>query len=321
MIEPVQQLVWELLSKLHYYMAGSYTHRVAAAAWDLFAQLWYFLVLGIVLTALLSLFWRNSDIAAFLKRSPRRTIVTATLVGVVSPVPTYVAIPLVAALYKVGVPIAPLFAFLVASPLMNPILFYLTAGAFGYEMALARAVSAMALGISAGAITQWLVSRRHFNHFLCAGAGDVESGHSGGAPDKSSGSRAAEFVNHLYRNTKFISKYFFIGIMVAAIVKALVPASWVITTLGNQRSISILVAVAAGVPLYACGGGAIPVMQTLQQLGMDKGAILAFFISGPATKFSTLVALKAAMRAEVFLVYLGIGLVGACLFGLIYSIW
>ena len=321
MIESVQQLIWKLLAKLHYYLAGSYTHKVAATAWDLFAQLWYFLVVGIVLTSLISLFWRHGDIAAFLEKSPRRSILTATLVGVISPVPTYVAIPLVAALYRVGVPVAPLFAFLVSSPLMNPILFSLTAGAFGYEMAAARTISAMALGIAAGAITHWLTSRGQMGHFLTEGSGGSATRSWEDATRRTFGSRAAEFGNHLYRNTRFISKYFFLGIMVAAIVKALIPATWIISTLGNQRTFSVLVAVAAGVPLYACGGGTIPVMQTLQQLGMDKGAILAFFISGPATKFSTLVALKAAIEAKIFLVYLSIGLLGALVFGLAYSLW
>ena len=321
MIEPLEQLFRGVFSKLHYYLTGSYTHGVAACAWDLFGQLWYFLVVGIVLTALISLFWRKNEIASFLQRSPRGSIVTATLAGIVSPMPTYVAIPLVAALFRVGVPPAPLFAFLVSSPLMNPILFSLTAGAFGYEMAVMRTLSAIALGITAGVVTQLLVSRKHLTRFLCNGGSIVETQHWGDSRKRTLKSCAAEFSNQLYRNTKFISKYFFLGIIIAAAVKILVPASWIISTLGNQHSVSVLVAVAAGVPLYACGGGTIPVMQTLQQLGMDKGAILAFFISGPATKLSTLVALKAAVRKEIFLLYLTIGLLGASVFGFAYSIW
>jgi uncharacterized membrane protein YraQ (UPF0718 family) len=320
-IEAVRQILWALLSKLHYYFGGSYTHKVLASAWDLFAQLWYFLVLGVVFTAFISVFWRKSDIAAFLQRSPRRSILTATLVGVVSPVPTYVAIPLVAALYTVGVPVAPLFAFLVASPLMNPLLFSLTAGAFGYEMAVARAVSAVALGIAAGVATQFLVSRHYLGRLLSEGSTAGKALRWDDSRPHSARVYVTEFFHHLYRNSRFISKYFFLGIITAAVVKELIPATWIITTLGNQRTFSVLVAVAAGVPLYACGGGSIPVMQTLQQLGMDKGAVLAFFISGPATKLSTLVALKAAIRTQAFMVYLAIGLLGASVFGYLYSIW
>jgi uncharacterized membrane protein YraQ (UPF0718 family) len=318
-MEPVQQLVWGLATKLHYYLQGTYTYNFAVAFWDLFVQLWPFLVLGVGTTALISLVWRRSDIADFLQRSPRRSILTATLVGVVSPVPTYVAIPLVAALFRVGVPVAPLFAFLVASPLMNPVLFSLTAGAFGYELAILRTVSAVSLGILAAMAARSRLFERYFSRFVCDTSPDATMFWDDGV-EKTAPAYLKEFGRQLYRNSRFIGKYFALGLLVAAAVKVLIPANWIISALGGQRSVSILVAVAAGIPLYACGGGTIPVLQTLQQLGMEKGAILAFFISGPATKLSTLVALKAALRLEVFLVYLAIGLLGACAFGFAYSI-
>jgi uncharacterized membrane protein YraQ (UPF0718 family) len=321
MIELFQKLVWAAFSKLHYYLAGSYTHKVVACMWDLFGQLWYFLVIGVLFTAFISVFWRKDVIAHFLQRSPRGSIFISTLIGVVSPMPTYVAVPLIAALFRVGVPPAPLFAFLVSSPLMNPILFSLTAGAFGYEMAAALTMSAFILGMTAGLIAQLIGSRLSFSMFLLDGGSLVQSLHRSNLRKRTVKSFGIEFSNQLFRNAKFVSKYFFLGIAVAAAVKVLVPASWIISVLGTQRSFSILVAVAAGVPLYACGGGAIPVMKTLQQLGMNKGAILAFFVSGPATKLSTLVALKAAVRKEVFILYLAIALLGATAFGLAYSMW
>jgi len=317
----IRELIWSITSKLHYYFWGSYTHKVAECVWGLFGQLWYFLVVGVVFTALISVFWRKNEIASFLQRSPQGSIVIATLVGVVSPMPTYVAIPFVAALYRVGVPVAPLFAFFVSSPLMNPVLFSLTAGAFGYEMAVALTLCAFVFGMTAGLIAQLIGSRINFSRFLLDGGSLVQSPHKSNSRIRSVKSFGLEFSNQLFRNAKFVSKYFFLGILVAAAVKVLVPASWIISVLGTQRSFSVLVAVAAGVPLYACGGGAIPVMKTLQQLGMNKGAILAFFISGPATKLSTLIALKAAVRKEVFLLYLAIALLGATFLGFAYSFW
>jgi len=321
MIELFRQFVWGAFSKLHYYLAGSYTHQVFACMWDLFTQLWYFLVIGVLFTAFISVFWRKDEIAYFLQRSPRGSIIISTLIGVVSPMPTYVAVPLIAALFRVGVPPAPLFAFLVSSPLMNPILFSLTAGAFGYEMAVALTLCALALGMAAGLIAQLIGSRISFSRFLLDGGSFAQSLHRSDLRKRTIKSFGVEFSNQLFKNSKFVSKYFFLGIGVAAAVKVLVPASWIISILGTQRSFSVLVAVAAGVPLYACGGGAIPVMKTLQELGMNKGAILAFFISGPATKLSTLIALKAAVRKEVFLLYLAIALLGATFLGFAYSFW
>jgi len=321
MMESIRQTVWAFYTKISYYFSGSYTQRVLREAWDLFLQLWPYLAIGILFTALVSMFWRRDDMAAFLRRSPRRSAVTATLVGIISPVPTYVAIPLVAALFRAGVPAAPLFAFLVSSPLMNPLLFSLTAGAFGYEMAILRALSAVALGLTAAWVAEGRLFRKCFDRFVAASDRSDETASARGDVAAARPSPAREFARQLVGNTRFMMKYFTIGVLVAAAVKVLVPTSWIVKILGEQRSLSVLLAVAMGVPLYACGGGTIPVLQTLQQLGMDKGAILAFFISGPATKLSTLVALKAAVDVRVFFIYLAIGLLGAAAFGFAYSIW
>jgi uncharacterized membrane protein YraQ (UPF0718 family) len=315
----LREWYWAAYAKFCYYFTGSYTHQVVLASWDLFAQLWPYLVLAIVLTALLATCWRREDMAAFLRRSPRRSVWTATFVGIVSPVPTYVAIPLVAALFRAGVPAPPLFAFLVASPLMNPMIFSLTVGAFGYEMAILRAASAVTLGLLAAWVAESRAFADCFARFACADTGPSGHGGRGGTPPRPGA--AWEFARQLRSNSRFILKYFTAGVIVAAAVKVLVPTGWIVKTLGAGSSLSVLLAVAAGVPLYACGGGTIPVLQTLQQMGMDKGAILAFFISGPATKLSTLVALKAAVDYRVFLLYLAIGLVGATAFGFAYSLW
>lgn len=321
MIIYLRALIWSILSKLHYYFVGSYSHKVAAAMLDLFGQLWFYFIVGIVATTLISVFWRKDRVAAFFQRSSGISIITAAFVGVVSPMPTYVAIPLVAALFRVGVPIPPLFAFLISSPLMNPVLFSLTAGAFGYEMAAARLLSSLALGIASGAIMQKLASHSRIGLFLNKNGGLFGIPDGPEAAGRNIRTYVSEFVHHLYRLTRFAGKYFFLGILIAAVVKVLIPAGWIISTLGNQRTFSVLAAVAAGVPLYACGGGTIPVMQTLQGLGMDKGAILAFFISGPATKLSTLIALKAVIIRDAFILYLAIALIGAFVFGLLFSIW
>jgi len=321
MIYFLQRLIWAALSKLHYYFAGTYTHRILVSAWDLFTQLWYFVVAGIVLAALISVFWDKSKIASYFERTGRLSIVMSALLALVCPLGTYVLIPLIAGLLVVGVPVAPLVAFLVASPLMNPILFSLTAGAFGYQMAIARAVSALILGIFAGLVTEKLISLKFLNQFnLCVShSGFNRQNTLQSGRDVKERPSTGRFFSELLGLTRFVGKYFTLAILVAAAVKVLVPASWVIRTLGSGRSFSVLVAVAAGVPLYACGGGTIPIIKVLQDMGMGQGAILGFFISGPATKISTLVALKAAFRKEMFLLYLGTTLMGALIFGYLYA--
>ena len=54
-------------------------------------------------------------------------------------------------------------------------------------------------------------------------------------------------------------------------------------------------------------------------MGMGQGAALAFFITGPATKISTIVSLNAVLRRKTAVVYLAVTLIGGILFGYCYS--
>lgn len=59
-----------------------------------------------------------------------------------------------------------------------------------------------------------------------------------------------------------------------------------------------------GAPLYACGGGTIPLLQQWLWNGMSMGSAGAFMITGPATKITNMGALKIVMGAKRFLLYL-----------------
>ena len=62
-------------------------------------------------------------------------------------------------------------------------------------------------------------------------------------------------------------------------------------------------AATVGVPLYACGGGTIPLLQSWLAEGMSLGSAAAFMITGPATKITNLVALKIVMGLKKFILY------------------
>jgi hypothetical protein len=66
-------------------------------------------------------------------------------------------IPLIAALLAMGVPLAPVMAFWLASPLMDPSMFVLTAGVLGLSSRLAKTLAAVALGSVGG----WVVHLAH----------------------------------------------------------------------------------------------------------------------------------------------------------------
>ena len=124
----------------------------------------------------------------------------------------------------------------------------------------------------------------------------------------------------LYRTSRWIGRYFFLALFIAAGIKILANPSYLIRIFSENTFLSVLISTGAGVPFYVCGGAAIPVVQQLAELGLSKGAVLAFFISGPATKIANLVILQQAFRRTILFIYLIVGIGGAFLLGILYDL-
>lgn len=73
---------------------------------------------------------------------------------------------------------------------------------------------------------------------------------------------------------------------------------------GAHRGFGVLLAATIGVPLYACGGGTIPLLQEWLVSGMSMGSAAAFMVTGPATKITNLGALKIVLGIKNFAIYI-----------------
>lgn len=314
-IDFLESLFYDFLN--HY--EGSYTKKVLEEALILLGDLWPYLVSGIFATSLIKLFISKNKVTQFFHNRANLSIILAALFGVISPLGSYVVIPLSAALFIMGTPLPVLISLIISSPLINPTLFLLTAGAFGYEMAVLRTLSAFLLGIAAGYITIFLINIKYIKPEI-----EVDkNNHHSIAFYQQSGKRPLlrRFGIELYKMTVYISKYFFLGILLAAIIKILMPPNLMIRLFNGNNFLSVLFSTGAGIPFYMCGGAAIPVVEQLADLGMSKGAVLAFFISGPVTRISNLVLVNSAFSPRIFLFYLSVSIAGAFLIGLTYNIF
>ena len=73
---------------------------------------------------------------------------------------------------------------------------------------------------------------------------------------------------------------------------------------GGNEAWGVLMAATIGVPLYACGGGTIPLLREWLWEGMSLGSAAAFMLTGPATKITNLGAVKIVLGVRHFLIYL-----------------
>jgi len=312
------------MENLYRFFYSSSLYNVWSVAVNMFFRLWYFVAIGIILGSLISVFVPTQKLSeACNRKGGLVSIVLATLLGVVSPLGSYAVIPIFAAMLSTGVPIAPVMSFLISSPLINPFMFITTWGVLGPGLAIAILLSTIALGILCGLIFHYLNKKNFFAEL------------AGGNPGKSDNNRKKDFISKLtqtssgnkwidalrlmYKMAKYPGKYFLLAILVAAIIDTYIPQSAITMALGASR-FAVLLATAMSIPFYVCGGGAIPLIYGLMNMGMSKGAALAFFIAGPATRISPMVTVALLVKKKAFLIYFLLALFGGIAFGYLYGL-
>ncbi len=124
-----------------------------------FLHIWPYLLVTIPLAVAV----RMSGAAKYINRAfqggPIIAILLATAVGAFSPFCSCGVIPVVAALLIGGVPLAPVMSFWIASPSMDPEIFFLSVATIGWELAVWRLGSTLALSLSAGLVTHLAMQR------------------------------------------------------------------------------------------------------------------------------------------------------------------
>ena len=112
------------------------------------------------------------------------------------------------------------------------------------------------------------------------------------------------FLKNLGRNVKATGGWFFLGIVLSVLFQRHVPAELMTDIFGGNQAFGVLMSATIGVPLYACGGGTIPLLQGWLLDGMSLGSAAAFMITGPATKITNLGAVKIVLGIRRFALYI-----------------
>ncbi len=251
-------------------------------------------------------------------------IVTAALFGALSPFCSCGVIPLIAALMAAGAPLPAVMAFWLASPIMDPEVFVLTAAGIDTGFAVAKTVAAIGLGLFGGFAT-WALQRRggsFANPLKHAPSGCA----AGALADKPpvwafwrEDARRGQFTREAAQNGHFLVKWLVLAFLLESLMLAYVPAQQLIALVGQEQSFAIPLAALVGVPAYLNSYAAIPTTSALMDLGMSSGAALAFMVAGAVTSIPAAVAVHALVRRPIFLTYLVFSLLGAMLCGWIYQ--
>ena len=279
-----------------------------------FQQIFLYWVLGIAIGSFISVFAKDKIHGVFLGMRDKKMgifgIIPACLLGIASPLCMYGTIPIAASFAKQGMREDWLASFMMASILLNPQLIIYSA-ALGPAMLAIRIVSCFFCGIAAGLVVRIFFRNKPFFDF---------SGFEERASRDTHPNLLIRYLQNVWRNIRATGPYFLLGILLSAIFQRYVPQDLMIRFFGGNTAWGVLMAATIGVPLYACGGGTIPLLRQWLWNGMSYGSAAAFMITGPATKITNLGAMKIVLGIRNFILYFAFTIAFALMTGLLVDL-
>ena len=278
-----------------------------------FQQIFWYWVLGMAIGSLISVFAKDRIHGLFSCMQKKSWglfgIIPACILGIASPLCMYGTIPIAASFRRNGMREDWLAAFMMASVLLNPQLIIYSA-ALGIKALAVRIVCCFCCGIAAGLFLLIFCHNKDFFNFDGFEVRENRDTHP---------NLFVRYLLNVWRNIKATGAYFLAGVLLSALFQRYASQRMMAEMFGGKEAWGILMMATLGVPLYACGGGTIPILQEWLLNGMSLGSAAAFMITGPATKITNLGALKIAMGWKHFLLYITFVMVFSFISGIIVN--
>ena len=284
---------------------------------------------GILLAAWITASGAGDRVAAVFQGRTTQTIVAATVVGAFLPVCGVTVVPLMAGLLAAGVPLAPVMAFWLASPITSPAMLSATVAVLGWEFAFGKTLAAIGLGLFGGAITslfagrEWTRAALRSNRIVgslgasCGGCGST----AGGFEPRiwRSPERRIQFGKDAWSVARLILIVLIPAFAAEHLLNAWLEPTFVASYVGSESGFAVPLAVLVGGPVYLDGYAAMPLTRSLLEHGMSSGAAMAFLVSGGVVSVWGAMAIFPVLRMKPFLLYLALAVSGSMASGWIFG--
>lgn len=284
-----------------------------------------YILFAVLLLAYLKATGAEVMVARAFQGRETRMIMAAAAFGGLAPFCSCEVIPFVAGLLALGAPLSAVMAFWLSSPLIDPPTLLITASALGWPFAIGKAVAAVGLGLFGGFVLKAVMQSGAFAKPLrvyersgCCGSGPKLDG----TPHWqfwSEQPRRQVFRVEFLANALFLIKWLSLAYVLEAVLVHYVPADLIATVVGGEGIVPIATAALVGMPAYLNSYVAPPLLAGLMDQGMSKGAAMSFMIAGAVSSIPAMAAVWSLVKPRVFAMYLGLGVSGAILSGVLFQ--
>lgn len=241
--------------------------------------------------------------------------------GALTPFCSCSTIPILVGLLDAGVPFGTCISFLVASPLLNPVIIGLLLMVIGIKGTAIYAILTFLGAVVVGVMLERTGLAADVKEVAVIGLdGGERVAAAPGTPFLARTipriRRAAGFAINLFRQ---VVPYLLLGAGVGAFIYGFVPEDFVTGVAGSGNPFAIPVAALIGVPMYIRAETIIPISGALIAKGMGIGAVVALIIGGAGMSIPEMTMLAAIFKKRLLAVFIATIFLVAVVAGFVFQ--
>jgi len=234
--------------------------------------------------------------------------------GAITPFCSCSTIPMTVGLLRAGVPFGATMSFVLASPLLNPIILTMFLFLLGWKACVVYGAVTFVASMACGAALQGFGLASDVRNVRVSGVV-----HDQEKPETFRGKLREAFAG-AWGDFRGVLVYLVIGVAIGAAIYGYLPGDFVVRIAGPQNPFAIPVAAVIGVPLYVRAETVIPIAVALTQKGMSLGAVIALIIGGAGMSIPEMSMLASIFKPRLVATFVSVVLVTAVLAGVVFNV-
>lgn len=256
-----------------------------------------FLIAGVLMSSLLQIWLSERMLQRIIPRNPLVGLLCVSLLGVIFPVCECGIVPVVRRLIKKGMPAYLGIAFMLAAPVVNPIVYAATFAAFRTRPEMAWERMGLAYGVAV--LTGLFI-------YLLANGNPLKRSRedlTGGTSAEETKTTWSGWAEHLLNEFFDMAKYLLFGAFLAASLQVLVSRS-VLVDIGSDSLTAYPFMMGLAYVMSLCSTSDAFVAASFSNV-FAKGPLLAFLVLGPMLDFKSTLMLLSSFRTRFVLLLVG----------------
>lgn len=239
----------------------------------------------------------------------------AALLGTVTPFCSCSSIPLFIGFTSAGLPLGITFSFLISSPMVDLGSLVLLMSIFGWRVSVLYVLLGLVIAVVGGTLIEKLRLEEQLEDYVRQ-INPIE------IPQEQLRiqDRLAYAWEQMLSTGKKVAPYVLIGVSIGALIHNWIPEVLIIKILGEKNPFGVVLAVLAGVPIYADIFGCIPIAEALLAKGALLGVVLAFMMAVTTLSLPSMVMLRRAVKPKLLAIFVGICTLGVILVGYFFNV-